>query len=141
MEMKTFKIDTYFIITHMKKSEPQLFIVTNAAKEMDFLRKSFELEGIGFNDEKARDLVKNFLVTQVLGRGVFADSQKITFEPVGKRHLRCKYMLNVSETKLAAKGSFEPIHKVMNVKNKLSDSLRLFLVNYVSEKRDIFDDE
>ncbi len=141
MELKTFKIDAYFIITHMKKSEPQLFITTNAHKEMDFLRKSFELEGVGFNDDKAKDMVKNYLINNVLGRGVFTNSQKLTFEPIGRRHLRCKYILTVSDSKLVAKGSFYPFHKAMNPKNKLSDSLRLFLVNYITEKRDIFDEE
>ncbi len=135
MEKKKFKVNTFFIISHIKKSEPLLFLMNNN-NELDFFRKSFELEGVGFHEEKARDMIRDFLVTHVLGKGAFANSQKMSFEKSGKREFSCKYHVSITDAKVDVKGgSFIPLKKAISVKKRMTDMLRNFLVSYIKDKK------
>jgi hypothetical protein len=142
MEKKKFEVEVAFIISYMKKSTPYLFFVTNQNQEMDFFRKTIELEGVGFNEGKAKDMIRDFLIQHLLGKGVFVNSQKMMFQKMGKRKYLCKYFINLTEPKVNLKqGDFKDVHKAMNVKNRLSNLARQFLINYVSEKRNLFFEE
>ena len=142
MEKKKFEVETVFIIASAKKSEPFILTTKNSTGEMDFFRKTFEVERVGFNQEKAQNILRDFLITDILGKGVFADTQKMVFDKVGMKKIKCKYYINLKEPNVSLKNtSFLPIHKAMDIKNKLSDQLREFLINYVTEKRNIFDED
>lgn len=136
MEKKTFQVNAVYIITYMKGAEPQIFVSTNALKEFDFVKASFDVEGIGFNEDKAKEKMRSFLVSNVLKKGTFTNSQKVIFSKAAVRTYNARYFVNLTEPKLALKnGGFYYTHKLIGSKNKLSDTLREFLVNYVSEKR------
>lgn len=141
MEKKKFEIETLFIITSAKKTEPFVLTVKNASGEMDFFRRTFEIEGVGFNPEKAQGILRDFLITNILAKGVFVDSQKIDFNKVGLRKIKCKYYILLKEPSVIIKNSsFLSVYKIMDSKNKLSDQLREFLLDYVNEKRNIFEE-
>lgn len=142
MEKKTFQIETYYIISCTKKVEPTLFITTNEKKEMDFVKKTFSIEGVGLNEEKAKEMMREFLVSQILPKGVFVNSQKSTIIKKARLQFICKYYVNLTEEKVNWKnGSFMSIHKVMDTKNNLSPELRNFLINYVEERKNMTAEE
>ena len=141
MEKKTFKIEAYFIISSFKKSDPELFLIKNEKNEMDCFKRNFTLEGLSFNVDKARDLIRDFLVESILPKGIFVSSQKMVFDKIGKQEFRCKYYINLTEKKLQLKnGSFVLVHKAIDVKNNLSPFLREFLINYVEKKKNIYEE-
>ncbi len=136
MEKKIFEVEVYFIISHMKKATPYLFLV-NAGSELGFFKKTFKQEGVGFHDEKAKGMIKDYLVSNILAKGVFVESQRMTFEKAGRRKFSCKYYVSLTEPKSNLKsGSFVAINKAISIKNNMSNFLRTFLVNYIEEKKD-----
>jgi len=139
VEKKTFEVEVLYIITYFKKAEPYIFTVKNKNGEKDFYRENFKIEGIGFNEEKAKDMIRDYLIENILSKGTLTTSQKILFQKIGMRKYLCKFYITVNDDKLEIKGNFEEIHKAMNVKEKMSDILRDFLINYVSSKRDLFE--
>jgi hypothetical protein len=142
MEKKVFTIDAYFILTFVKKNEPTLFLVKNDKGELDFYKKSFELEGIGFHEEKAKDMLRDHLINFILGKKAYVENQKLLFEPAGKRIYKCKYFINLSDNKVFVKnGEFYSMYNAMDIRNKMSDMVRTFLVNYVEQKKTIFDEQ
>ncbi|PKL12502.1 MAG: hypothetical protein CVV50_04380 [Spirochaetae bacterium HGW-Spirochaetae-6] len=136
MEKKIFEVEVVYIITYVKKNDVYLYLITNQNKQFDFYRNSIKVEGIGFNQDKAQEMIRDFLVTHILERGVFVDSQKMVFDRVEKRKFHCNYYVNLTESKVSLKaGEFQAVHKIINIKNKLSDTLRTFLVNYIEGKK------
>ncbi|HOJ50448.1 MAG TPA: hypothetical protein PKW55_06515 [Spirochaetota bacterium] len=139
MEKKVFEVKVIYIITYFKKSDPYIFIVKNKDGEKDFYREVIKIEGVGFNEEKAKDIIRDSLIKNILSKGTLTTSQKMIFQKSGMRKYLCKYYITVNEDNLNIKGDFVEIHKAMSIKEKMSEFLREFLINYVSSKRDLFE--
>lgn len=135
MATKKFEVDIVYMIIHSKKSKTSLFLITNSNRELDFFHHHIEVEGIGFNEEKAKDKIRDFLIQNILGKGAMVMSQKMIFQKTGMRKFMCKYIIDLTDAKVNIKnGEFYPLQKTMNVKNRMSDLLREFLVKYIAEK-------
>lgn len=139
MEKKKYEINAHFIMTYVKKTDPQVFLVKNEKGELDFYHARFEIEGVGFHEEKAKEMIREYMINTILGRKAFVDNQKLMMEMSGKRHVRAKYFVNLTDNKINIKnGEFVSVYDAMNVRNRMTDIVRDFLVHYVEQKKSIY---